>query len=179
MSFFDHVMHGGPRVISGHVGKRRIPEEPPSRTSQRGRHLMHKFEGFRAVAYPDPGSSDGHPWTIGYGTTRYPDGSPVREGDHCSMEQAQVYFAHDLAAFERAVLQAVEVTLTQGQLDALVSFTYNVGKNALRRSTLLRKLNAGDYDGAADEFLRWNKNDGKVMRGLVRRRAAERDTFTE
>jgi hypothetical protein len=72
------------------------------------------------------------------------------------------------------VSRLVKVGLTQGQFDALVSFTYNLGARSLSTSTLLRKLNAGDYAGAADEFLRWNKAGGKVLNGLTRRREAER-----
>lgn len=86
-------------------------------------------------------------------------------------------FASELADCERAVSAAVTVSLSQSQFDALVSFAYNVGIGAFRSSTLLRKLNAGDYQGAADQFLLWDKNDGKVMRGLTRRRQAERALF--
>lgn len=82
-----------------------------------------------------------------------------------------------LVSYENDVLKVVRVKLTQGQFDALVSFAYNVGSRALSTSTLLKKLNAGDIKGAADEFLRWNKSGGKVMPGLNNRRKAERDVF--
>lgn len=82
-----------------------------------------------------------------------------------------------LVGYENDVLKVVRVKLTQGQFDALVSFTYNLGARSLSTSTLLRKLNAGDYAGAADEFLRWNKAGGKVLNGLTRRREAERALF--
>ncbi|MEG5623927.1 lysozyme, partial [Enterobacter hormaechei] len=82
-----------------------------------------------------------------------------------------------LVSYESDVSRLVKVGLTQGQFDALVSFTYNLGARSLSTSTLLRKLNAGDYAGAADEFLRWNKAGGKVLNGLTRRREAERALF--
>jgi len=78
-----------------------------------------------------------------------------------------------MAVFEQLVTAMVKVPLKQHQFDALVSFAYNVGGGNLRSSTLLRKLNAGDYDGAALEFHKWNRSNGKVLPGLVRRRAAE------
>ncbi|MNQ87056.1 Lysozyme RrrD [compost metagenome] len=79
--------------------------------------------------------------------------------------------------YEKGVEQSVVVLFTQEQFDALVSFTYNLGINALKGSTLLRKLNSGDYEGAADEFLKWNKAGGKILSGLTRRREAERMLF--
>lgn len=82
-----------------------------------------------------------------------------------------------LVSYENDVLKLVRVKLTKGQFDALVSFAYNVGSRALSTSTLLKKLNAGDIKGAADEFLRWNKAGGKEMPGLTKRRKAEREVF--
>ncbi|EDH9820259.1 TPA_asm: lysozyme, partial [Salmonella enterica subsp. enterica serovar Typhimurium] len=82
-----------------------------------------------------------------------------------------------LVGYENDVSRLVKVKLTQGQFDALVSFAYNLGARTLSSSTLLRKLNSGDYAGAADEFLRWNKAGGKVLNGLTRRREAERALF--
>ncbi|EAA7932780.1 lysozyme, partial [Salmonella enterica subsp. enterica] len=82
-----------------------------------------------------------------------------------------------LVGYESDVSRLVKVRLTQGQFDALVSFAYNLGARTLSTSTLLRKLNAGDYAGAADEFLCWNKAGGKVLKGLTRRREAERALF--
>ena len=83
----------------------------------------------------------------------------------------------DLEKFEKAVNKYVNVEITQSMFDALVSFSFNVGATAFRKSTLLQKLNKGDYDGAADEFLRWNKGGGKVLAGLTKRRKAERQLF--
>lgn len=143
------------------------------RLSQHGIAVAHYFESCKLAAYPDPGSKDGKPWTIGWGHT----GPEVSKGLVWTQEQADAAFLVDMARFERAVTELVKVPLLQGQFDALVLFTYNVGRKALETSTLLRKLNAGDYDGAALEFRRWNKNDGKVMRGLTRRRSAEECLF--
>lgn len=78
-----------------------------------------------------------------------------------------------MAIFEKAVTRNVTVQLNQDQFDALVSFTFNLGEGNLKQSTLLKKVNAGDFAGAAKEFPRWNKADGKVLAGLVRRRASE------
>jgi len=145
-------------------------------TNAAGLSLIRQAEGLRLRAYPDPGTG-GDPWTIGIGTTRYPDGRKVRRGDTCTPQQADKYLAHDLQGFERDVAAMVTVPLTGNQFSALVSFAYNVGAPALRSSTLLRLLNAGDYAGAANQFLRWNRAAGRVFPGLVRRRAAERDLF--
>lgn len=141
--------------------------------SKNGTEVAHYFESCKLAAYPDPGSKDGTPWTIGWGHT----GPEVRKGLVWAQAQADAAFLVDIAKFEQAVTQLVKTPLLQGQFDALVLFAYNVGRKALETSTLLRKLNAGDYDGASLEFRRWNKNDGKVMRGLTRRRAAEECLF--
>lgn len=141
-----------------------------------GLELIAGFEGFRAQAYPDPGSKDGLPVTIGYGSTRWEDGSPIKLGQTISEARAKHLMQRELMEVER-VLEGAGVALTQPQFDALSSFIFNVGARAFAESTLLRKLRAGDYQGAANELLRWNKNDGVVMAGLKRRREAERAMF--
>ncbi|UYF57267.1 lysozyme [Citrobacter amalonaticus] len=138
--------------------------------------LIKLFEGCRLTAYPDPGTG-GAPWTIGYGWTHPVDGKPVRPGMTINQDTADRLLKTGLVSYENDVLKLVRVKLTQGQFDALVSFAYNVGSRALSTSTLLKKLNAGDIKGAADEFLRWNKAGGKVLNGLTRRREAERALF--
>lgn len=153
----------------------RAKVENPRHVSLSGQEIIHWFEGFRAKAYPDPGSG-GEPWTIGYGTTVY-KGNPVVEGMVITKEEAAESFQKDLSKFEKAVRKAVKVSLTQHQFDALVSFTYNVGVGAFQSSTLLRKLNKGNYMGAANEFPRWNKASGKIMAGLIERRETERALF--
>lgn len=150
--------------------------------SPAGVALIHGFEQLRLTAYKDPGSANGLPITNGWGTTRDEDGGPIPLGAVWSREKADRLFARDLAAFEAGVNRLLAGSpTTQGQFDALVSFAYNVGLDidedsqaeGLGDSTLLRKHLAGDFAGAAAQFALWNKNDGKVMAGLTRRRAAE------
>jgi GH24 family phage-related lysozyme (muramidase) len=142
--------------------------------SPAGIKLMHEFEGCRLAAYPDPGSRDGHPWTIGWGST----GPGIAKGVTWTQQEADERFAADLARFAGKVRDLLGgAPTTQGQFDALVAFSYNVGVTGFANSTLLRRHKAGDYGGAADEFLRWNKNDGKILPGLTRRRQAERALY--
>lgn len=144
-------------------------------TSDRGIALIKEFEGLETTAYPDPGNpATGEPWTIGYGHTR-----GVQKGDTCTEEQATEWLREDLRASEGAVKHLVDVMLTQNQFDALVSFVFNCGGAAFGNSTLLRLLNQWNYEGAADQFKRWNRGASGVLPGLVRRRAAERDLFLE
>lgn len=145
-------------------------------TSSEGINLIKSFEGLGLKAYPDP-ATGGKPYTIGHGTTIYPSGMPVKLGDTCTAQQAMDYLRSDLKKFEAGVNNLVKVKLSQGHFDALVSFAYNLGLGNLGSSTLLKKLNAGDYLGASNEFLRWDKAAGKVMAGLTRRRQAERQLF--
>ena len=141
------------------------------KTSPKGIALIKSAEGLRLKAYPDPGTG-GVPWTIGYGST-----SGVTRNMVITETQAEQMLAADLVRFERIVDRAVRVPVNQGQFDALVSFTYNVGEGNFTKSTLLRKLNAEDSAGAAEQFSRWVNAGGKVLPGLVKRRAAERDLF--
>lgn len=131
--------------------------------------LVAEFEGCRLEAYICPAGV----LTIGYGHT----GDDVFPGQVISQEEAVELLDQDLNKFRQAVVRLVDVSLTENQFAALVSFTFNVGVGALQKSTLLRKLNAGDYEGAANEFKRWNKGGGQILRGLVRRREAEEKLF--
>lgn len=142
-------------------------------TSDKGISLIKQFEGCKLTAYQDSVGV----WTIGYGWTQPVDGKPIRAGMTIKQETAERLLKTGLVSYESDVSRLVKVGLTQGQFDALVSFTYNLGARSLSTSTLLRKLNTGDYAGAADEFLRWNKAGGKVLNGLTRRREAERALF--
>lgn len=137
--------------------------------------IIRASEGFRARPYLCPA---GVP-TIGYGSTRYEDGRAVTLVDPPITEARaqQIMLATLAAEYAPAVLRYVQVPLTQGQFDALVDFAYNAGPQNLRTSTLLRKINAGDFSGAAAEFPKWNKGGGKVQPGLVKRREAERRLF--
>lgn len=148
------------------------------RTSPSGRALIQGFEKCVLKAYkPTPDDV----WTIGWGHT----GSDVHEGLVWTQEQADLAFAVDLEKFEHWVEELVKVPLTQNQFDALVSFCFNVGPDidadtiaeGLGDSTLLKKLNAGDYAGAKAEFAKWDKQAGKRLAGLTRRRTAEADLF--
>ncbi len=141
-------------------------------TGEKGLALIKQFEGLRLDAYICPA---GVP-TIGYGTTKV-NGQAVKVPSTITESQANDYLKSDVKTFEQAVNSAVTVPVTQNQFDALVSFTYNLGPGNLRSSTLLKKLNAKDYAGAADEFPKWNKSGGKELAGLTRRRNAERDLF--
>ncbi len=143
------------------------------KASANARRIKEYFEGREYKAYPDPGSKDGKPWTIGIGHT----GSEVHEGLVWNDAQIDAAFAKDCERFENAINNMVKVTLNQYQFDAIVCFVFNIGASALLGSTLLRKLNEGDYTGAANEFTRWCRNDGKKMLGLYRRRMAEKLLF--
>lgn len=142
-------------------------------TSDKGIALIKQFEGCKLTAYQDSVGI----WTIGYGWTQPVDGKSIRAGMSINQETADRLLKTGLVSYENDVSRLVKVRLAQWQFDALVSFTYNLGARSLSTSTLLRKLNAGDYAGAADEFLRWNKAGGKVLNGLTRRREAERALF--
>jgi lysozyme len=132
------------------------------------RALVRQFEGCRLQAYLD---SAGVP-TIGVGHTR-----SVKMGDRCSQAQADLWLTQDLDDAGAAVASLVKVPLTQDQFDALTSFVFNLGIKRLAESTLLILLNKRDYHGAAAQFSRWVYADGKVLDGLVRRRAAEAKLF--
>lgn len=131
-----------------------------------------RWEGLKLTAYPDPGSRDGTPWTIGYGHTS--DGfMKVSRGMSITVAQAEAALEYDLNETAAKVDELVKVELSDNQFGALVSFAFNVGTTAFAKSTLLRKLNKGDYAAVPAELARWTFNDGKPMKGLVNRRAAE------
>lgn len=130
--------------------------------------LIKQFEGCKLKAYKCPAGV----WTIGYGRT-----TDVKEGDTCTQEQADNWLTEEVDEFAHLVMDMVKVPLTQHELDALTSFAYNVGLGALRKSTLLKRINESDFDAAAEEFTKWNKAGGNVLPGLVKRRKAERDLF--
>lgn len=130
-----------------------------------------QWEGYTDHAViPIPGDVP----TIGHGTTRYPDGSPVELGDKTTKREASQYLKHDLNVFEDAVRRCVKVPLHQHEYDAYVSLTYNIGPTAFCSSTLVRRLNREEYAAACAEISRWNRAGGRVVPGLVNRRASER-----
>lgn len=137
--------------------------------STQGLELIKRFEGLRLQAYmPTPIDVP----TIGYGHTK-----TAKIGMKITEKGAVALLKQDLAWVETAVNKHVKVTLTQPQYDALCSFVYNLGATNFRRSTLLKRLNEGNFAAAANELLRWDKQGKQVLRGLTRRREAERELF--
>ena len=133
------------------------------------RALIEKFEGLRLTAYQDMVGV----WTIGYGHT----GPDVKAGLTITQQQAEQLLINDLARFNNGVNALVTVKINQNQFDALISFSYNLGLGSLQQSTLLRLLNAGNFQAAADQFPRWDRAGGKEVAGLLARRNAERALF--
>ena len=136
--------------------------------------LIAEFEGLKLEPY----QCSADVWTIGYGTTKLPSGEKVHENTPpITKEEAEDMLQMDTERFCESVLQLVDVELNENQLAALTSFCYNLGASALEGSTLLSKLNQKDYDGAAEQFEEWVYADRRVLRGLQRRRKAERKLF--
>ena len=121
-------------------------------------------------AYDDGGGV----WTIGYGHTH-----GVKPGDVCSAEMANDWLEAEVDECWHAIDHGIAVTLAQHEMDALTSLAYNIGVGAFLTSTLLRRLNSGDFGSAAEEFPRWCRDNGRIVPGLVKRRAAERQMFTD
>ena len=152
----------------------RAPNGGARSMGPQGLALIRQFEGCARLrpdgmveAYPDPGTG-GEPWTIGWGAT----GSGIGPGTVWTQQRCDARLESDVARHARDVAIALgDAPTTQAQFDAMVSFHYNTG--AIARSTLLRRHLAGDYRAAAEEFARWNRAGGRVLKGLVRRRAAE------
>lgn len=136
-----------------------------------GLDLIKSYEGLRLNAYPDP-ATGGDPWTVGYGSTK-----GVKKGMTITVQEAEQRLIMDLQDACKAVERFVTVPLNDNQFAALVSFTFNCGAGNLAVSTLLKRLNEGEYASVPMQLMRWNKAAGKVMAGLTRRRAAEGDLF--
>ena len=152
--------------------------------SEAGIQLIKSFEGCHAMPYKCPAVL----WTVGYGRVLYPDQARLKTDERASYalkpehnrlwdaDEIDSLLEKDLLRFSVGVRRLCPAAVDR-QLDALVSFSYNCGLGSLQSSTLRMKFNRGDYSGAADEFLKWNKAGGKVLRGLERRREAERALF--
>ena len=142
--------------------------------SNLGLELIKEFEGFSANAYLCPAKIP----TIGYGNTFYSDGRKVKLGEQISksdaLELLEIVANKD---FADKIFPSIIVPVTQNQFDAMVSLAYNIGVGNFLKSTLLKKVNAGDFIGASEEFLKWNKSGGKELLGLTRRRKREQDLF--
>ena len=153
---------GAEKPVEARTGPSKAPWDIPSL------ELIKEFEGLRLEAYLCPANV----WTIGYGHTK-----TVRKGMKITQEEADELLAGDVAWVKNCADSAIKVELSANQVAAVYSFIYNCGAGAFRSSTLLRKLNKADYEGAANEFKRWNKGGGRVLNGLVRRRKAEASLF--
>lgn len=153
--------------------------------SEKALSVIKHHEGVRTKPYRCPANL----WTIGVGHVLYPEQGKMKLADRMtmdlrpadnrvwSMEEVDAILQRDLGSFERGVNKYITVPLTQGMLDGLVSFSFNVGLGTLQRSTLRQKLNRGDKEGAAEEFLKYTLAGGKVLKGLVNRRNDERALF--
>lgn len=148
------------------------------KTSNQGKTLIKKYEGFKSSAYKCPAGI----WTIGYGTTRI-KGDPVNPGLTISKEEAESLLEDDLIPFEKCLNDSVEVPISQNQFDALISFIYNLGCGTFKKSSLLVKLNQGKYLEAANLFLQYDKAKVsgvlKSLKGLTERRNSERNLFLQ
>lgn len=143
------------------------------KTNQAGIDLIKHYEGFQSEAYRDPVGVV----TIGYGHTASTLPHAVM-GMVITESQAQEYLVNDLSLTEQGVEDAVKVPTTDNQFSSLVSFAFNLGLGNLKSSTLLKLLNSGDYIGAKNQFVNWDKAGGKVLNGLLARRRAEADLFS-
>ena len=142
--------------------------------SEKGLSLVRKFEGLRTTAY----KCSAGVWTIGYGHTQQ-----VKAGQIITKAQADAFLQLDISKANAAITRLVSVPITQNERDALASFIFNVGVGAFQTSTMLKKLNGSDKQGAANEFLRWDKarnpktNKLEPLAGLTKRRIAEKGLF--
>ena len=148
-------------------------------------HMIKHHEGVRTKPYQCPALL----WTVGVGHVIDPNHAKVKLADRkglpipdgwdrvLSMDEVNAILKQDLARFEAGVMRLCPKGKSQGQFDALVSFSFNVGLGNLQNSTLRMKHNRGDYEGAAEEFLKWNKAGGKVLKGLDKRRKGEKALY--
>ena len=140
----------------------------------KGIAIIRKFEGLKLTAYLCPANV----WTIGYGSTFYENGSKVQQGDKITLDRADKLLFEMVKRFEISVKGLIKSSINENQLGALTSFAFNVGIGALNKSTLLRKVNANPTDPTIrNEFMRWTKAGGKVLKGLVTRREAEANLY--
>ena len=139
-------------------------------TSNNGIDLIEQFEGNKLQAYQDVKGV----WTIGTGTTIYPNGQRVKKGDVITQAQSIQYLRNHITGVENSINTLVKVPLNQNQFDALVSLVYNIGAGAFSRSSILQKLNSGDYD---IDFTVWSYSGGKFVQGLKNRRIQEQQLY--
>lgn len=158
----------GQKPYVGWMVEGKEPEPSQGDISSQGLNFIKKWEGCRLKAY----RCSANVWTIGWGHTK-----SVTPGMTITQLGADQLLDQDLEKYIKAVRNYVKVSLNQNQFDALTSFCFNVGIGAFQNSTLLRVLNQGNYQKAANQFLRWNQAGGKVIQGLVNRRKAEKELF--
>ena len=139
--------------------------------NQAGIDLLKLWEGFSAVAYPDP-ATGAEPWTLGYGFTK-----SVQPGQTITLAEADARLKREVAEFEAGVLAACKRMPSPNQLAAMVCLAYNIGLVNFKSSTVLRRHNSGETFAAATAFLLWNRAGNKVMQGLINRREAERSLY--
>ncbi|MBE5203421.1 lysozyme [Pectobacterium quasiaquaticum] len=144
----------------------------PGTINEAGLSLIKSFEGLKLTKYRDTAGK----WTIGYGHLILPN---ENFDNGITLQEADSLLQQDLKTAETGVQHYVNVDLNDNQFGALTSFTYNLGVNSLKTSTLLRLLNQGDYTGAADQFPRWDKDGEQIVAGLLRRREAEQALFLQ
>lgn len=139
-----------------------------------GLKLIKASEGYSSTPY----LCSGNVWTIGYGSTIDKNSHNVTKNHpEIDIDYANELFFRDVAVFSNGVRKDVKVSISDNQLSALTSLAYNIGQTAFRSSTLLRKLNRGDYEGCANEFWKWRRAGGEISKGLVKRRELERNLF--
>ena len=142
--------------------------------SNKGLELIKEFEGFSANAYLCPAKIP----TIGYGNTFWEDGRKVRIGEQISQSKALELLEFVANKdFADKIFPLIKVEVNQNQFDAMTSLAYNIGVGAFSNSTLLKRVNAKDFIGAGNEFLKWDKSNGKPLLGLTRRRQREKELF--
>lgn len=135
--------------------------------------ILKKYEGCRLNAYPDPGSGN-LPITIGWGSTLYADGKPIKMGDTITQKQADDLLEHTIQSYINCVKKAVKQPLNENQISALTTLCYNIGCYNFTKSTLVKYININlNHPDIDTEWLKWNKSSGKVMKGLQLRRADE------
>ena len=140
----------------------------------KGTPIIRKFEGLKLTAYLCPANV----WTVGYGSTFYENGSKVQQGDKITLDRADKLLLEMVKRFEISVKGLVKSSINDNQLGALTSFAFNVGVGAFSKSVLLKKINANPNDPTIrNEFMRWRKAGGKVVKGLVTRREVEANLY--
>lgn len=140
-----------------------------------GWKLIQRFEGCKLDSYQDVVGI----WTIGWGSTFYADGTPVKEGETITQDEADKLFKLTLVSYVKCVTKALKTKVSQNQFDAMVSLCYNIGCGNFKKSSVLSKTNANPNDATiTNSFLLWNKASGKVVKGLTNRRTAEAELFT-